>query len=139
MGQRFFKGSCKESSAMALEVEGETLFMARKIRTGVPLSRPRPASRLRDYTILSEFGVALQLKSRTNGDSEWVVHERLPMQRLIHNVLPPAMLGAVLAMVSIGVVDAVSLNKRLSLRPAGHQQPSVWRRQLPATRGCLVG
>ena len=30
------------------------------------------------------------------------------MQRLIHNVLPPAVLGAVLAMVSIGVVDAVS-------------------------------
>ena len=32
----------------------------------------------------------------------------LPMQRLIHNVLPPAVLGAVLAMGSIGVVDAVS-------------------------------
>ena len=30
------------------------------------------------------------------------------MQRLIHNVLPPALLGAVLAMVSICVVDAVS-------------------------------
>ena len=44
------------------------------------------------------------------------------MQQLIQNVLPPAVLGAVLAMVSIGVVDASPLNKRLSLQ-AG--QPSA--------------
>ena len=34
--------------------------------------------------------------------------QELLMQRFIQNVLPPAVLGAALAMVSIGVVDAIS-------------------------------
>ena len=41
------------------------------------------------------------------------------MQRLIHNVLPPAVLGAVLAMVSISVVDTVSPQQ--AFEPSGRQ------------------
>jgi hypothetical protein len=37
------------------------------------------------------------------------------MQRLIHNVLPPAALGAVLAMVSISVVNTVSPQQAFEL------------------------
>ena len=45
----------------------------------------------------------------------------LPMQRLIHNVLPPAVLGAVLAMVSISVVNTVSPQQ--AFEPSG--QPAM--------------
>ena len=43
------------------------------------------------------------------------------MQRLIHNILPPAVLGAVLAMVSISVVNTVSPQQ--AFEPSG--QPAM--------------
>ena len=45
------------------------------------------------------------------------------MQRLIQNVLPPALLGAVLAMISISVVDTVSPQQ--AFEPSG--RPAISR------------
>ena len=133
MGQRFFKGSCKESSSDGTGGGRRNVVHGRKIRTGVPLSRPRPANRLRDYTQFSANSGSLysslaELTETVNGWFTRTPHAAIDSQRS--------------APCRAGRRSGDGLHRRggcrisstsiRALRPASHQQPSVLRRQLPA-------